>query len=229
MKKILLVDDDPVTHHLVQQSVPDGYQLVSAFNLLAAKKLLSDPADWALALIDRVLPDGDGLSLCAQIRASKNLNQLPLIFISAQDKEADKVTGLFAGADDYITKPFGLLELKARILARLRNSPKTLNVGRLVIEIESFKARIESENTTQDLDLTKLEFKMLVFFAKSLEQVHSRETLLNQIWGDDSHMADRVVDTHVSHLRKKLAGSGLHLQSLRGEGYRMTLSSDDDQ
>ena len=222
MKKIILVDDDPMTHHLVQQCLPDDGRLFSFYDVKSGLAALTADSDWSLAIIDRILPDGDGLTICAKIRSDKSLDGIPILFLSAQDSETDKVTGLFAGADDYVAKPFGLLELKARMMARLRVTQKALRLGPLTVELDNFKAYVESPSAgPQDLDLTKLEFKMLVMFLKNPDRVHDRESLLNSVWGKEHHITDRVVDTHVSHLRKKLKSAGLELESLRGAGYRL--------
>jgi DNA-binding response OmpR family regulator len=222
MKKIILVDDDPMTHHLVQQCLPDDGRLFSFYDVKSGLAALIADSDWALAIIDRILPDGDGLTICAKIRSEKALDRIPILFLSAQDSESDKVAGLFAGADDYVAKPFGLLELKARIMARLRVTAKSLRLGPLAVELDNYRAYVESPPAApQDLDLTKLEFKMLVMFLKNPDRVHDRHSLLDSVWGKDHHITDRVVDTHVSHLRKKLKAAGLELESLRGEGYRL--------
>lgn len=223
MGKILLIDDDPTTHAIVRSSVQGQAELLSTYNLKDAQKFLETESPPDLIIIDRMLPDGDGLNLCGYIKSSDRLQSIPILFLSSKDSESDKVTGLFAGADDYLAKPFGVLELKARIQARLRQSRKTLSVGDLVLDLSGHQAYKMANGKKERIDLTQIEFKLLSVFTQSIDRVYSREQILSKVWGDNCHLSDRVVDTHISHLRKKIGKSGVKLEALRGEGYRMTL------
>lgn len=221
MKQVLLIDDDQLIHSLVKGSIQNEYTLISCYSLAEAEKLLESSEPPSIILIDRMLPDGDGLSICARIRAIERTKSTPIIFLSGKDSEGDKVSGLFAGADDYVTKPFGPLELKARIQARLRSIPQKLFIAGLEIDLES--QRVLTIDQRKEIDLTRIEYKMLVTLAQSLNRVFNRNTLLDKVWGANCNISDRVVDTHLSHLRKKIAGTGIIIESLRGEGYRLRL------
>lgn len=222
MKKILFVDDDEVTHKMVRHSLSGELPVISCFSLAEADKILESETEIAAVIIDRGLPDGDGISLCTRVRGIPHLKSVPIIFLSSASAETDKVGAFFAGADDYVTKPFGLLELKARIQARLRNRGSRLALGNLEINIESQRASFREGDQVSELDLTRTEFKILVTLMQSPDQVFGRESLLDKVWGVGCHVSDRVVDSHVSHLRRKISHTGVLLESLRGEGYRLT-------
>lgn len=223
-RKILIVEDDRVVVSLVQAALKADFAVSSVSTMAECLELLQNETDFSLFLIDRMLPDGDGLSLCGQIRQMDALSQVPVIFLSAKDSEADKVSGLFAGADDYITKPFGPLELKARVMARLRVQARKLSAGRVHLDPDALRASVEMDLGRVDLTLTPIEFKILLALMTSLGEVLSRENLLTRVWGEGTFVNDRVVDSHISHLRKKLKSSDLLLEALRGEGYRLSPS-----
>lgn len=174
-----------------------------------------------LFIIDRVLPDGDGLSICQKIRQDERIQNIPIIFLSASTLEADKVAGLFAGADDYISKPFGGLELRARIYARLKSVSTQFSIQDLLFEVNSSRVYLVACKNKIEIQLTRIEFKILLMLAKSPDKIFSRSLILDQVWGSDMHVNDRVVDAHISHLRRKISESSLTIESLRGEGYRL--------
>ncbi len=221
MKKLLVIEDDLVTQAIIQKSLQNEYVVVSCLNLAEARLALEAQELPILILLDRGLPDGDGLAFCSQLRQQERFQSLPLIFLSGATSESDKVIGLFAGADDYITKPFGVLELKARIQARLRFTQKILSMANVQIDIDSHRAFVLSANKTQEIELTRIEFKILHSFFQASDRVLSRSHLLDKVWGVGCAISDRVVDTHVSHLRKKLLNTYLQIEAIRGEGYRM--------
>ena len=222
-RTILLLDDDKTTHVMVKGILDKSQALVSCFTIAEATGFLSHNEIPALAIIDRVLPDGDGLAFCTKMRSEERTKEVPVIFLSSKDSETDKVGGLFAGADDYICKPVGPLELKARILARLRLISKKVVAGNLFVDLASHRVYVGDGDVPREVDLTRIEFKMLVTLIQSLDRVFSRDQLLTAVWGPSAHVSDRVVDTHLSHLRKKLGGSGIKIEAIRGEGYRLFL------
>lgn len=222
MRRILLIDDDQTTQVIVKKALEKDFELISCLNLTAAHEYLRSRDLPSLVLLDRLLPDGDGISFCSQIRQEERLKHLPVIFLSGQDSEGDKVVGFFAGGDDYVTKPFGILELKARIQARLRQSPQTLTLANIHVDIDSQRVFCtSSEGLQREIELTRIEYRILVSFLQMPERVLSRNSLLDKVWGANCSMSDRVVDTHVSHLRKKLLSTDLQVEALRGEGYRL--------
>lgn len=221
MGTILLVDDDPTTHSIIKGVLDKGMKLVSCYSIAEATAHIESGETPALAIIDRMLPDGDGLDFCTKIRSIERMSEIPVIFFSGKGTETDKVGGLFAGADDYICKPVGALELKARIHARLKSSSKKIVIGALTINLSAHRAFVEVAGALKEIDLTRLEFKMLVTLIQSPDQVFSRDQLLTAVWGANAHLSDRVVDTHLSNLRKKIAGAGVRFEAIRGEGYRL--------
>lgn len=227
MKRILVIEDDVIVQRMVKSILGQEFELIPCTTIHEAIKFLKSPdlgSNLSLVLLDRGLPDGDGLTVCSLIRGELQMPTLPIIFLTGANSESDKLSGFFSGADDYITKPFSLLELKARVFARLRNTSTTqLNVGFVEVNLETHRAYLKNNDGKEEIQLTRLEFKMLVIFMQALDHVFSREMLLDKVWGNGSHVTDRVVDSHVSHLRKKLVGTGLSIESLRGEGYRMKM------
>lgn len=231
MKKILIVDDDPTTHTVVKGVLINDFNVISCLNISDACAELDKTPPPDLVILDRMLPDGDGLSICTKMRADERLNAIPLIFLSAKLTESDKISGLYAGADDYMIKPFSPSELKARVQARFRMETKKIFIENLVIDINAHRAYIKNtENGAQnEIDLTRLEFKLLITLAQSQERLFSREYLINKVWGSATNINDRVVDTHLSHLRKKISQSGVKIEAIRGEGYRLLLKSKKNQ
>jgi two-component system alkaline phosphatase synthesis response regulator PhoP len=224
MKKVLLVEDDQIIHRIVDGAIRRDFELVSAFSVKEGLEKLVSGHEFAAIIIDRGLPDGDGLSMCTQLREQDHLQNVPVIFLSARDSESDKVSGLFAGADDYMTKPFSPLELKARLHARLRTAPKRLFVGDVEVDLDGIKAFHHDTQGKRELILTPIEFKLLAVLSQNMDRVLNRDALLDKVWGAECHISDRVVDTHISHLRKKLKDTQTQLEALRGEGYRLVIS-----
>lgn len=221
MKKILLIDDDPVVHTIINNIIKNEFELVSLYSVKETEFFLqNNELNISIILIDRVLPDGDGLSICSMIRSDNGMKDLPIFFLSGKNSESDKITGLYAGADDYIAKPFSPLELKARIHSRFRTAPKKIIVEKLMLDIESHRAFLLEQGQTEII-LTRTEFKLLLVLSQSVDRVFDREILISKVWGNTCHLNDRVIDTHISHLRKKLIGTNLKLEALRGEGYRI--------
>ena len=224
MRKILFVDDDESLQRALQAVFRAEFQLVHCATIAKAREALSEGGDIALAIIDRRLPDGDGLALSTEIRNDAQHASLPIIFLSGLASESDRISGFYAGADDYVTKPFSILELKARVSARLRASaPTRIAVGALEIDIEGHRVFDISKPERPEVLLTRTELKLLIVFAQAIGEVVSRESLLLKVWGNETHVNDRVIDSHISHLRKKIQVHGLALESLRGEGYRLDI------
>jgi DNA-binding response OmpR family regulator len=225
-RRVLLIDDDLVTHTIVKGVINNDLDFSGCFTLAEAEDWLLKNNPPHLFIIDRVLPDGDGLSICSTIRSNERLREVPIIFLSSKSSETDKVGGLYAGADDYISKPVSPLELKARIQARLRSFSNKLNVGKLSIDLGTHRVILEEVNDLKtEIELTRIEFKLLVALSGSPDRIFSRDQLMSQAWGSTTHISDRVIDAHLSHLRKKILKSGLLIESVRGEGYRLYLSS----
>ena len=177
-----------------------------------------------IMLLDIMLPGMDGLDVCKEIRKDSNMSNMPIIMITAKGEEIDKIIGLELGADDYITKPFSVRELVARIKAILRRSTmqlveKTFKVGNLVIDFGKHEV-IKSENK---IDLTLKEFELLQILIKNKGRVMTRDFLLDKIWGYEYVGETRTVDVHIRHLRQKIEEDDknpVYIQTIRGIGYR---------
>lgn len=223
MKHILLIDDDPTIHTIVRHSIKNEFNMMSCYSIEEANTAIDNKENFfSIILIDRILPDGDGLSICHKVRSEERLNAVPIIFLSGKDTENDKVSGLFAGADDYIVKPFSVLEFVARIKARFRMSTKRIHIEKLILDLNQYKAYIKDFEQNTEIDLTKTEFKILMLLVESPKTLLKRDFLVEKIWGANHHISPRVIDTHISHLRKKLANTNLVLESLRGIGYKLS-------
>lgn len=175
-----------------------------------------------LLLMEVDLPDEDGLSVLTQIRRKPELKKLPVILVSSKAAEMDKVKGLDAGADDYITKPFGLLELVSRVKALLRRTagkePDTLIAqGNLRMDLEKHRVFVDEEQ----VELTYKEFELLRVFMKNAGNVMTREVLMDRVWGVSYEGESRTLDMHIKTLRKKLGTAGEKIKTVRNVGYRL--------
>ncbi len=176
----------------------------------------------SLLLLDLMLPDTDGLEVCRRIRRTERLAGMPIIMLTARGDESDKVVGLEIGADDYVTKPFSVKELVARIHAVLRRpaggeaGPRTV-VGTLVIDLEKFEVTAGGER----VELTATEFKILQLLASRKGRVFSRDQILDHLWGSEKAVIDRTVDVHIRNLREKLGGAASLIKNIRGVGYKL--------
>lgn len=173
-----------------------------------------------LIILDIMLPGEDGISILKKIRATSSTKDIPVMLLTAKGSEYDKVIGLDSGADDYITKPFGIMELISRIKAVLRRSKNdnnnTLNAGAILLDQNTHKVTVNNENIL----LTLKEFALLQTFMENKGIVLTRDRLLNNIWGYDFNGETRTVDVHIRSLRQKLGKEGDNIVTIRGIGYR---------
>lgn len=175
-----------------------------------------------LILLDIMLPEEDGLSILAKLKGAKSTQNIPVIMLTAKGTELDKVKGFETGADDYIAKPFGMMELVARIKARLRNAPtgaKMLEyaVKNLYVCPEKHIVKVDGNN----VQLTLKEFEMLCMLLQNRQVVLSRDQILNSIWGYSFDGESRTVDVHIRTLRQKLGSAGDIIETVRGIGYKI--------
>ena len=221
MTRILVVEDEPgIALGLENDLKLEGYHVEVARDGDAALQRVSD-ASFDLILLDVMLPRKDGFAVCREIRRSGM--PVSIILLTAKAQEAEKVLGLELGADDYVTKPFSPLELRARIKAVLRRTqgatPDLYRFG----DVEVNVTRGEVRRAGEIVEVTPIEFRLLAAFIRLRGHVLTREQLLDAVWGRDSSPSDRVVDNHVMNLRRKIEArpeEPRYLVSLRGMGYR---------
>jgi DNA-binding response OmpR family regulator len=221
MSRILVIEDDvAIRRSLVLLLGLEGFTVVEAASLTAAHSAL-DEGFVDLCLLDVNLPDGSGFDLCKQVRAVRPT--LPVLFLTSRTDEDSVVKGLTLGGTDYIRKPFGNLELLARIRAALRRfSSDRVGCGPLVID----RATHIAEFNKVPLDLNRRELEMLIVFAEQPGRVFTREQLIARL-GPNTEIYDRTIDSHLSHLRRKLkeAGAGsIRLKAIYGVGYRLEVA-----
>lgn len=173
-----------------------------------------------MVLLDIMLPDEDGLSILNKLRKNKETSKLPIIMITAKTAEIDKVKGLDMGADDYLTKPFGVMELISRVKALLRRTEpaeaeKLLQIGPIVLDVEKHAVTVDGENC----DLTYKEYELLKLLLMNAGMVTKRDTILERVWGTDYEGESRTLDMHIKTLRQKLGAAGSRIKTVRNVGY----------
>ena len=220
---ILIVDDEQRIIDLARMYLePDGFCVTSATSGTAAKRMILRDKP-SLVVLDLMLPGMDGLEVCRRVREESDV---PIIMLTARSEDIDKIVGLELGADDYMTKPFNPRELLARIRAILRRadradaaeeSPEPIKIGNLLIDPQ--RRRVEVGGVAVDLRMK--EFDLLLTLAENKGLVFSRDKLLNVVWGYDFGGQTRTVDVHVAHLRHKLQGMDLAIETVWGVGYRL--------
>jgi two-component system phosphate regulon response regulator PhoB len=200
-----------------------GFEVVSATSIAAARAQL-DTAEFELLLLDWMLPDGDGVELLRHVRSTPRLASLPVLMLTARGEEADRVTGLTTGADDYVVKPFSPAELVARVKALLRRADASQGEDRLsVADIIMDRVGHRVTRAGRDIDLGPTEYRLLEALLSSDGRVLTRDQLRERIWGGAVEIDERTVDVHIGRLRKALVGPGEAdpIQTIRGSGYQM--------
>ena len=224
-EKVLIVDDEEHIVELLQFNLVNaGYKVITANNGLdALKKVKENKPD--LLLLDLMLPGMDGLDVCKEIKRDKETSKTSIIMLTAKSEELDKILGLELGADDYITKPFSIRELLARVKAVLRRSSsdeiseEIYEIGRLKVYFERHEVLINNEK----VELTLKEFELLEILIKNKGKILRRETLLDKVWGYEYIGETRTVDVHIRYLRKKVEDDDKNpkfIETIRGVGYR---------
>jgi DNA-binding response OmpR family regulator len=230
-KRILIIEDDQDIAQLLLLHLSDIYRTVKAVHNGRAGFEEGLKHSWDIILLDIRLPDMDGLEICKQLRTHNILT--PILMLTSKSSELDQVLGFEIGADDYVTKPFRLLELSARIKALLRrnsinkliddseNQQHIIRCGKLELDIEKRKATISGEI----IELTVREFKLLIHFAKSPGRVYSRMELLDSVWGISHQGYEHTVNSHINRLRNKMSAvlKGKHcIETVWGIGYKLS-------
>jgi DNA-binding response OmpR family regulator len=224
--QILVVDDQPATSRLIADLLGEEkkYEVAICETLASARETLARRLP-DLLILDLSLPDGNGLDLCRELRASPTSKSLPVLILTAKTTVEDKVSGLTGGADDYLTKPFSPQELIARVDALLRRSatvieePSVQSAGDLRMDRRSRRVYVKS----REIPLSNKEFDLLWLLATKRNEVLSREILLQRAWGYESglDLNTKVVDVTLSHLREKLGEAASVIVAVRGLGYRL--------
>lgn len=220
---IFCVEDDNNIRELITYSLQaTGF---SACGLADGAELFQalDNASPDLILLDIMLPDLDGLAIISKLKADAKTKNIPIILLTAKSAEYDKVKGLDLGADDYITKPFGIMELVARVKAVLRRAGRdtqaeVLTYGDITVDLDKHEVKSGGENVV----LTLKEFELLKKLLANPEHVISRNTLLDEVWGVNFYGETRTVDAHIKTLRQKLGANGNMIETIRGIGYKLS-------
>ena len=222
--KIAVLDDEALVVKGIRFNLlNEGYEVLTGSNGLEAVELARDP-DVALMILDVMMPELDGMAACARIR---EFSQIPIIMLTAKTEDMDKLMGFESGADDYLTKPFNILELKARIRALLRRagSQKKEEKQARILTIGSISLDLDARNAYKDgvaVELTAKEFDVVEFLMRNVNRVYSRESLLDTIWTYEYRSDIRTVDVHIRRLREKLErdpAKPRHIMTKWGVGY----------
>ncbi len=222
MATIYVVEDDQNIREIESFALKNSGYEVEDFACAAdfykrVERVLPD-----LVLLDIMLPDRDGLDILKDLRARVETRRLPIIMVTAKTTEIDKVKGLDQGADDYLAKPFGVMELISRVKALLRRTSglqedAVLQFQGLQMDLEKHRVRVEG----QTVELTFKEFELLRIFMQNAGIVLQRETLMNKVWGTDYEGESRTLDMHIKTLRQKIGDYGNHIKTVRNVGYRL--------
>ncbi|MFC2160923.1 response regulator transcription factor [Acidobacteriota bacterium] len=223
-KKILVIEDEPgILLSLKDEFESEDYSVFTAEDGVKGLEMVKTESP-DLIILDVMMPKMDGYEVCKQLRKEGDLT--PIIMLTVKDKEIDKVLGLEFGADDYVTKPFSLRELRARVKALFRRTEEhtkeidRYSFGSVVLDFKKYEAKKKGAK----LDLTPLEFHMLKLFIKKRGEVLSRDEFLDKIWGEDNtYISYRTIDSHIANIRKKIEddqSKPRHILSIRGVGYK---------
>lgn len=229
--RVLIVEDEPDIAELMKHALERSGDLdveIVATGAAALKAVMEEPP--GLVLLDLNLPFIDGIEVCRLLRGRPSSAAIPIIMVTARTGETDRVSGLELGADDYVTKPFSLRELVARVRAVLRrpsqiSSPERVNAykrGSLTIDFDAVSVTVSGA----PVKLTKREFELLCFLVENRNRVISRDRLLERVWGLDRQVETRSVDVHVGRLRGKLGLAGRQIETVIGMGYRFVEEPD---
>ena len=233
LKKILIVEDESDLIKLLKYNLEkEGFKVSYATDgSLALAEVRREAPD--LVILDLMLPGLDGLEVCRQLRRNDRFARIPVLILSARSEEADRVVGLELGADDYVTKPFSMREVIARVRALLRRQESTaepqrskVQRGEIVIDPMAHNVTVSGRN----VDLSALEFRLLHYLASHPGMVFSRDQLLDRVWGDDRSVTPRSVDVYVRRVREKIEPhpqEPVYVQTVHGVGYRFAINGDD--
>jgi two-component system phosphate regulon response regulator PhoB len=229
-QRILIIEDEPSIAELIAVNVAHaGYESQRALQADEAVMLMATSLP-DLIILDWMLPGKSGVQFAKELRADLRTSAIPILMLTAKGEELDKVAGLDAGADDYVTKPFSPKELIARVKALLRRyeplaNEKPISIGPLSLDQVSHRVFFsDGDSKSAEVPLGPTEFRLLAFLMNNPERVHSRENLLDHVWGNESYIEERTVDVHIKRLRDALATQHCDemIETVRGSGYRLS-------
>ena len=219
MEKILYVEDDLSLIDGLKYTLEKSGYLVDNARTVKEALFFYRQNKYDLLLLDVTLPDGSGFDICKEVR---NQSTIPIIFLTASDEEINVVMGLDLGGDDYITKPFGMMELVSRVKAVLRRSSRNEKKDEIIVgQLKIYPNKHKVKSCGNEVTLTNKEFKLLCLLVESKGNVLNRDQLLTNIWGYDFDGETRTVDVHIRSLRQKLGECGKLIETVRGIGYRI--------
>ena len=228
---VLIIEDEPDIRKTIDYNLSkESFKVVQAESIAEGEKALA-AKKIDVVILDLMLPDGSGLTLCRDIKSEAKTKHIPVIILTAKTEEVDRVVGFELGADDYVTKPFSVRELILRVKAILKrgtsstqqeNDGSNIEAGDLRMNLDAHQVFISDE----EIALTSLEFRLLKHLLDRRGRVQTRDQLLEEVWGYSSDVTTRTVDTHIKRLREKLLGVGNCIQTIRGVGYRFARNAD---
>lgn len=225
---ILSIEDDPTVQEVIRLSLNE-YNVTFTSTIKDSYKEL-ERNTFAAILFDIQLPDGDGLHLYTKLIQEPAYQNIPIFFLTSKKDISNKLIAFNLGADDFIEKPFDPLELRARVSSKIKKQHKDEQqkqikvLGDLHIDFDRQKAFQQINGKELDLDLTANELKILAFLAKHIGNVYSREQILDEVWGNIS-ITDRTIDSHIAHLRKKIIGTKITIETIKYLGYKLILNN----
>jgi len=227
-KKILVIDDEPDVLELIEYKLKsEGFSIRTSSN---PAQILGEIKDFLpdLIVLDIMMPELDGLQVCRMIRSNASLQSIPIIFLTAKGELENRIEGLEAGADDYLSKPFNTRELILRIRSIFKRisdaeekKPSMLSVDGITVDTDRHRITVEGKDVT----LTATEFRLIHLMMSRIGKVLSREELLSHVWNYSADVETRTVDTHIRRLREKLEGKGDIIKTIRGVGYKIVDTS----
>lgn len=226
--RILVVEDALEYHKLIQVSLGYKYQIDYAATIQEARQFIANNV-YQLILLDVMLPDGTGFELCSEIRAEAKNQDVPIIFLTAKNSTSDKVLGFSIGADDYVIKPFDTAELMARVDLRILKSLKkkhfeeNFKKGPLRFDLSGLRLYIDDLQNEKKVEVTPIEFKILLKLAQNTNRVFSRQQILDSVWGVNVFIDDRSIDKHISSIRKKIEPHQKFIKTVSGIGYEFKI------
>jgi DNA-binding response OmpR family regulator len=228
MSKILLVEDSKSSQHLVRAALESADIEMTVSGTLTDGLNQASQTNFDLILLDLSLPDGEGLTLLREIQARASNERIPVLLLTGKEDLQSKVAAFTLGAEDYLVKPVDPVELRARVEMRLRKARESKPVGEVIkrgpftLNFSQMRATIVEQDREHVIDFTTKEYKIVATLARHENQIFTRQQLVEAIWGENMHVVDRTVDSHICGARRKMGPAGRYIQSVTGEGYRFT-------